>query len=273
MSGADRVWGHPRWMFPAFRSMVARSMTRGHIGEDAPANRLYGPASARLVSPQVLTIFKLPIWILQLLVPGPDEELLPQENAVSTVASPVSRRCARRNGTKWRSVTSTPAGLIPNPWQAIATKELTKHSTDELSIFLLDHKLVAGSAESYLLFRHIPPHWHPVSRPYGDRGNGPLAYIYPLCARLTKADGTQEGSSTHWNAQSYDLRHDRARRDPPLSTLTDVVTSRLLAIPRMSHRLVLPSIAALSWEPCPKIDISAHFRKHSLEAATQTCQR
>ncbi|KAJ7485680.1 hypothetical protein FB451DRAFT_1168915 [Mycena latifolia] len=43
-----------------------------------------------------------------------------------------------------------------------------------------------------------------------------------------------------------------------------LLASRLLSIPRMSHRLVLSNAAAPHWTPCGQMDLSTHLREHSL---------
>ncbi|KAJ7467691.1 hypothetical protein FB451DRAFT_1369327 [Mycena latifolia] len=54
----------------------------------------------------------------------------------------------------------------------------------------------------------------------------------------------------------------------PLARITDLVAARLLSIPRMSHRLVLPSSAASYCTACADLDISAHMREHRLADGT-----
>ncbi|KAJ7102851.1 wax ester synthase-like acyl-CoA acyltransferase domain-containing protein [Mycena epipterygia] len=53
-----------------------------------------------------------------------------------------------------------------------------------------------------------------------------------------------------------------------LPKATTLVTSRLLAIPRMSHRLVIPSAGAPYWEPCAKMDVNAHVREYPLASGS-----
>ncbi|KAJ7484975.1 wax ester synthase-like acyl-CoA acyltransferase domain-containing protein [Mycena galericulata] len=50
----------------------------------------------------------------------------------------------------------------------------------------------------------------------------------------------------------------------PLAKATALVSEHLLAIPRMSHRLVLPSVGVPYWEPCEKVDVSAHVHEYTL---------
>ncbi|KAJ7267251.1 wax ester synthase-like acyl-CoA acyltransferase domain-containing protein, partial [Mycena rebaudengoi] len=49
-----------------------------------------------------------------------------------------------------------------------------------------------------------------------------------------------------------------------LEQATSLVSSRLLAIPRMSHRLVLPSASAPYWESYANIDLATHISEHTL---------
>lgn len=50
----------------------------------------------------------------------------------------------------------------------------------------------------------------------------------------------------------------------PLSRLTPLLVSRLLSIPRMSHRLVVPGTDTPYWSPCGELDLSEHIDEHTL---------
>ncbi|KAJ7453734.1 wax ester synthase-like acyl-CoA acyltransferase domain-containing protein [Mycena latifolia] len=54
----------------------------------------------------------------------------------------------------------------------------------------------------------------------------------------------------------------------PLASATALISTRLLTIPRMSHRLVLPTSGTPYWEPCEKVDLNAHVREHTLPSGS-----
>ncbi|KAJ7199124.1 wax ester synthase-like acyl-CoA acyltransferase domain-containing protein, partial [Mycena pura] len=54
----------------------------------------------------------------------------------------------------------------------------------------------------------------------------------------------------------------------PLANATALISARLLTIPRMSHRLVVPTSGAPYWEPCEKVNLSAHVREHTLPSGS-----
>ncbi|KAJ7820725.1 hypothetical protein B0H14DRAFT_2599799 [Mycena olivaceomarginata] len=218
----------------------------------------------------------MPRWVVHLPVDltGPDNEVLlaHEERGIKGRYNCVEKITDLPDGrTEWRLVTSsTPAGSIP---KSLAENTLPARISLDITSFI-----------DWYYTCYLKPKTFEKDTTLGGSA---LVPVFP--ARIALA--------AIWGPGLYALYKSRAERDVKdivpktdrlligmcdpmipatielgeslsLANATALISARLLTIPRMSHRLVLPTSGTPYWEPCEKVDLGAHVREHTLPSGS-----